>query len=407
MSPEQFEETGTLSPASDVYSFGIVLYEMVVGRRPFSAVSINEWYTRHAFAQPSSPAAVCGAPAALSAIVLKCLEKRPEDRFHDFIALGNALEHYCRATRRSGLQPSRPSVQELEAGMPPVLWYRRGHALTELGRHDDAYECYRRSLVTDPAPFGANAAFAAALQRQGRLAEALPFYEREAAQHPGGLSFCQLAGAYRDAGRPVDALSASRKSVVADGSVIDGATLTTWREHAKLVRELGAAGEYQRAIERIKELLSHAPFDNARSVIGTVVQFAQLDDWDAATAFHVLSIERFPDDPLSWYNFGVSLHRAGDDARAFDAYSRALNLEPHLPWALFARGLLLALHANYAAARADWKLALEALPEHRVSQLIRIVDKKAWAAPQILAVARSLQARLTEGNWFLPYDGFE
>jgi tetratricopeptide (TPR) repeat protein len=407
MSPEQFAAAHTLSPASDVYSFGIVLYEMITGHRPLNASSVAEWYGRHLFGQALSPSAVGNTPAALSAIVLKCLEKKPEKRFRDFVDLGAALEEYCHATRRAGLAPPKPSVQELEARMSPMLWFRRACALDVMGRHDDAFACFQRSLVVTPAPLGANAAYGGALARRGRHSEALAFYEKEAAQHPAGISFTQLATAYLDVARPNDALAASRKSVTVDGPVIGEDTLVRWREHAKLARKVGAQADYKNAIERIKELLSRDPFDDVTAVISTTIEFIRLDDWAAATTFHIMSIERFPQEAMSWYNFGVSLHKAGDHENAVDAYSRALNLDPHLPWALLARGLLYAIHNDPDTARTDWERALQVDPDHTVSKLVRIVEKEGWEKQQILGVAKALHGMLSGGKWIIPYEGFE
>ena len=80
MSPEQ-ARGGSVDQRSDVFSFGVVLYEMLDGRRPFRAKTGIE--TLHAIIyDPTPPLTVTSTSAGdLSRIVNKCLAKEPEDRY--------------------------------------------------------------------------------------------------------------------------------------------------------------------------------------------------------------------------------------------------------------------------------------------------------------------------------------
>src|SRR5512145_247877 len=69
------------SPASDVYSLGIIFYEMLTGRLPFVAESSSELARMHREDTPTSPRQFNPAvPPALEAIILKVLEKEPTAR---------------------------------------------------------------------------------------------------------------------------------------------------------------------------------------------------------------------------------------------------------------------------------------------------------------------------------------
>jgi serine/threonine protein kinase len=81
MAPEQAFGTSD-DPRVDVYSLGIVAYEVLTGKVPFSGVSVFEVITRHVNELPRSPRElVPELPVEAEAWILRALAKRPEDRF--------------------------------------------------------------------------------------------------------------------------------------------------------------------------------------------------------------------------------------------------------------------------------------------------------------------------------------
>ncbi len=80
-SPEQARLL-PLDERSDLYSIGLVLFEMATGQRPFRGTTSRNVLEQHKSDPPPSPSDIDPrVPAELSAVILRCLEKEPDDRF--------------------------------------------------------------------------------------------------------------------------------------------------------------------------------------------------------------------------------------------------------------------------------------------------------------------------------------
>ena len=107
MSPEQAEGR-PVDSRSDIFSFGVVLYEMLSGCRAFDGTSTVR--VLHAVLHDEPPSLV--APPALERIIRRCVRKRPADRFQSMADVKTALEEAARERAAPSVEP-RPSVAVL------------------------------------------------------------------------------------------------------------------------------------------------------------------------------------------------------------------------------------------------------------------------------------------------------
>ncbi|MBE3560869.1 MAG: serine/threonine protein kinase [Ktedonobacteraceae bacterium] len=134
IAPELFEPDGAVSVRSDLYSLGVLLFEMVTGRLPFVGNSQIAVITMHATKAPPSPRSIVPTiPPQVERVILKALEKRPELRYR---SAGEMAEAFCNAVAGRGSTAEHaahstwgeipgtatlmPTRQETRLVLPPV-----------------------------------------------------------------------------------------------------------------------------------------------------------------------------------------------------------------------------------------------------------------------------------------------
>jgi tRNA A-37 threonylcarbamoyl transferase component Bud32 len=117
MSPEQCRGTGAVDQRSDIYAFGCLMFHVLTGRPPFLGEASGDLIVAHLQTEP--PAAsqyLPELPAAVDALVLRCLAKAPDDRFPSMTEILAALGELAEQAEAAPPAATAPPMVPLGRG---------------------------------------------------------------------------------------------------------------------------------------------------------------------------------------------------------------------------------------------------------------------------------------------------
>jgi tetratricopeptide (TPR) repeat protein len=322
MAPEQFDDASRVDVRADIYSFGVMLHQMVTGELPFRADNWDDFERLHKTQPPPFTRSGADGPLAepahpLRLIVETCLAKDPERRFRDFAQVREWLAEVHKSI--TGTDAPHPAAgPQLGA----VEWNNKGSSLDNLGRPQEAVACYDRAIEMDPKFADAWFNKGVSLLALKKPAEAVACYDRALELKP----------------RFEQALS--NKGVA--------------------LRALGKVGEALACYERALQINPRHP----DAWVNKGVALRAEGNLDEALACYTRALRLNPLDTRAWSNRGNILYALGQHAEALACYDRALEQNPRLDQTWFNKGLALMALGRRDEEVACYEHAVEINPRH-------------------------------------------
>jgi tetratricopeptide (TPR) repeat protein len=205
MAPEQLD--GESGEASDIYSFGIMLYEMLAGDPPFVSGEIT------AQIRYKAPKEIEGLSPAMSRMVMKCLEKKPQNRFASVKELREELD---------GTAGQRRALQA-ETGPRAEMFRNSGAKAFNEGNYTEAIALWDQALALKPGDPDLTESLRRAREAQANAAKTGITQPRV-----GGGGTAPISPSEPDRQQRIDALKAKGNDAYNGGRF--GEAIAAWQE---------------------------------------------------------------------------------------------------------------------------------------------------------------------------------
>ena len=351
MPPEQFVDATQCDQRSDIYSFGIVLYQIASGGKlPFEANNPGNNFQILKYLH--SEVQVPNIDSPLSPIIRKCLSKAASDRFNSIQELRASLVDLVQLISKNNLIAT-PNITVTTEDIWEIR--EKGLSLQRLGRNEEAIACFDKFLKTFP---DSNTLFAKAnsLQNINRHNEAIELYSNLLNSDPcnvdilNNMSISFMAiGNYDQAVKCCDQAFEiapnSENSLITKGNIF-------YRQK----QYLQSVGCYKYAYD-----INNA---NTACLRKIGLCYSNLADYNTATSWYDKAVKSEPLNDQLWEEAAIAHHNDKSYDKAIAYYNEALTINPRRIISMINKSKALYVLSKIDEAISCLKKCLSISPEN-------------------------------------------
>lgn len=353
MSPEQARGLA-IDTRSDVFSFGVMFYELLTGRRPFSGATSVDLLASITRDEPIAVNEVVpGISEEVARVVTRCLRKTSADRYADAGALLTDLENACTVTAEktsapvdtaSGPTVATPSKRLSRRIMGTVVGLSLAVTTSLAWWHVSSDAALKSGALASPATsISSGMTRVVTTSAPAPRADAVESYRKAQAAFRKGSSWIPIL---------MHAVDQDPNLVQAHVQI---AAARLFHVNADLTRE-----HYRRAMD-----LSAALQEKDRVLLDAVepLILQQPSDWAESIRRFLKAVEKFPDDANFWFFLSTATANFEDFGKANEYATHAIRLDPGFAHARSSLAMNMAYEGRFEAAEEAAEECLKVVPE--------------------------------------------